>query len=209
MRAHTIRCLALAIAAPLVACRSPRAEAAGVPAVVTLHNGPNAVDLLGDGSTAQVFVARRDNGNAHGFSSVAFYVRQLAPEFGPPPDTLWQLVPFFGGPGDPPAGGDTFTTGEGADCALGDLRIVRRPTGPVQVVVAARELGASFADSARTTFTTYELRHNIEGVVGWPTYYFASVRTVPASHEYCDVNEAFARELHLGTTGVARAEGGR
>ena len=57
--------------------------------VIPLHNGPNEVDLDGDGRKDLVFVAWRDNGNAHGYSHVTFYRR------GDDEENPWELVPFF------------------------------------------------------------------------------------------------------------------
>ena len=84
---------------------------------VVLRNGPNAVDLLGDGTPAQVFVAWRGNFNAHGFSTVAIYLRAKSDLGDSIPD--WQIVPRFGGPDVNESGRESITTSEGADCTLG------------------------------------------------------------------------------------------
>jgi hypothetical protein len=176
---------------------------------IALHDGANDVDILGDGHPAQIFVAWRENYNAHGFSSVAFYLKATDPGSRRSTDATWLLLPFFGGPDDPEGGRNVTSTVEGADCTLRDLRIVRRRRRSVQVVIGTRALGQSFADTAPIEFTFYEIRRNSEGVPGWPGYYFQSTRTIRAGQEYCDVNEAFARELGLGAKGLGHGEGGR
>lgn len=50
---------------------------------------------------------------------------------------------------------------------------------------------------------------NTDGLTGWPSFYFEHSRTVPAKRMYCDVNEAFERELGLGRNGLGYGEGGR
>ncbi len=171
--------------------------------VVSLKNGANVVDLLGDGTKAQVFVGWRENYNAHGFSTVAFYVFATS-GIG---DTagVWQVVPFYGGA----RGGDVYRTSEGADCTLSDLRVLRRKHAPIEIIIATRRLGESFADSAAVRFDYYQVARNADGVPGWPPYYFEHVRTVRGKRPYCDVNEAFDRELGLGTIGLGHGEGGR
>jgi len=170
--------------------------------VLRLYNGLNAIDLLGDGHRGQAVVNRRENFNAHGYSIVMFQL--LA--FTDPADTTsavaWQVVPFFG-PDHPADGAELFRTVEGADCVLGDLRVFRRGRGrPVEVVLAHRAFGASYADSAAVRFEFYVLRRNDEGTPGAPPYYFQHTRTVRARRHYCDVNDAFARELAMGSEGL-------
>jgi hypothetical protein len=171
-------------------------------AVIQLYNGLNAIDLLGDGHRGQVVVSRRENTNAHGYSTALFQVRALAN----PSDTTsaveWQLIPFFG-PDHPPEGAELFRTSESADCALGDLRVYRRGRGrPVEIAIAHRAFGSSDADSAAVRFELYELRTNDEGRAGAPTYYFQHVRTMRTKRRYCDVNDAFADELAMGRQGL-------
>ena len=114
----------------------------------------------------------------------------------------WQVIPFFG-PDHPADGSELFRTTEGADCVLSDLRVFRRGRGrPVEVVIAHRAFGASYADSAAVRFEFYVLRTNDEGTAGTPAYYFQHASTARAKRRYCDVNEAFARELAMGSEGL-------
>jgi hypothetical protein len=171
---------------------------------VVLRNGPNAIDLLGDGTPSQVFVAWHGNYNAHGHSTVAVYVRALSDLSDSIPD--WQIVPRFGGPGVDESGEELLGTTEGADCTLRDLRIVQRRGAPAELIVARRDLGRSYADSAPTHFDYYTLTRNVDKTVGSPPYSFTFVRTVDAHHLYCDVNLAFEEELHLGRHGIGHGE---
>jgi hypothetical protein len=170
--------------------------------VLRLYNGLNAIDLLGDGHRGQVVVNRRENFNAHGYSTAMFQLHA----FTRPADTTsavaWQVVPFFG-PDHPVDGSELFRTTEGADCVLSDLRVFRRGRGrSVEIVLAHRAFGTSYADSTTVRFEFYVLRTNDEGAPGVPAYYFQHVRTVRAQRRYCDVNDAFAHELAMGDEGL-------
>ena len=176
--------------------------------VLPIHNGTNRVDLLGTGKQGEIIVSRRDNGNAHGFSVVLFQV--LAPSRSDVSERnlLWQVIPLFGGPHDSDTGEELFATFEGADCTLRDLRVIRTAKGhPVEVVTATRDFGNSFADSAAVSFDFYELSDGKEGF--GPTYLFRHARAVHAKGKYCDVDDAFDRELGLGTAGVVQWDGPR
>lgn len=194
--------------APLQAHAQPTRPARSASSrVVVLANGDNRVDLLGNATKSNVFVAWRSNNNAHGSSSVAFYLR--APSDVGDDRDLWQVVPFFGGAHDRQTGSELYLTVEGADCTLGDIRLIAHEHSPVEVVTATRELDKSFADPAAVRFDYYALVKNVDGTPGWPTYYFKYVRTVAAKRDYCDVNLAFDRELGLGERGLGHGEGGR
>jgi len=175
--------------------------------VLSLHNGLNRIDLLGTGQTGEIIVSRRGNGNAHGYSIVMFQVLARAASDGSN-RRAWQVIPFFGGPHDSESGEELFRTSEGADCTLRDLRVVRSSHGhPVEVVIGSRDFGTSFADSAAVHFDFYELQANAEPL--GPTYLFHHVRTLHAKRRYCDVDDAFDRELGLGPAGVLRWDGPR
>ncbi len=155
-------------------------------AVVPLRGGPSAVDLLGDGGRGVVLVARTDNGNGHGWSTVTFAVR---PRVRGPGANPWQAVAFGAAQAREP-----FRTAEGADCTLGDARLLRpNAGGAATLVVAERDFGRSYADSAAVHFSVYRLVHDADP----DTYQFVRARTLTARRSYCDVNAAFAQELGL------------
>jgi len=131
-----------------------------------------------------------------------FQLRALTHPADTTSEVAWQVIPFFG-PDHPVDGADLFRTTEGADCVLGDIRVFRRGRGrPVEVVLAYRAIGASYADSGAVRFEFYVLRTNDEGTAGTPAYSFQHVRTVRARQRYCDVNDAFAHELAMGSEGL-------
>ena len=201
--------VALAIAAAAASVRDARAQRAPPNArlvVIQLYNGINVVDLLGDGHRGQVVVSRREDPGvpARAYGTALFQVRAFAD----PSDTTsaveWQIVPFFG-PDQPIAGEDVFRSAAAGGCTIADLRVVRPGAGnPVQVVVARRTVGSSPTERTTVRFDVYELRANPARAVGTPNWFFQRTQTVRARDRWCDVNEALARELSLGTTGIDR-----
>ena len=205
-RLVVIGLLALGLAPQATRCQSHATTDKS--AVIQLHGGRNAVDILGTGRSGTIDVADRENYNAHGHHIAVFQVR--APRYANDPRSAdeWQVVPFFDS--DTAAAEEIFHTVEGADCTLRDLRVLRgTPRRPVTVVITERALGRSYADSAAVQFQFYELRTNAAGIVGYPSYYFERTRVVEAKRAYCDVDDAFDRELHLGRRGLVRWEGPR
>jgi carbapenem resistance CarG-like protein len=161
-------------------------------AVVPLRNGPNQVDLDGDGRMDLVFVAWRENFNAHGFRYVTFYRSTR--------DTpAWNLVPFF--KQDERADFTSFQSYHGADCTLRDIRLLRPravSAAPTVAVVAERQFGESFDAQEVVTFTVYRAARNREEVPGSPAFSFRAAGTIVSKAAYCDVGEAFASELGIG-----------
>jgi hypothetical protein len=186
-----------------------RSQPTAESAVVRLHDGSNFIDLLGTGESAFVSVADRENFNAHGHHIAVFEVRARIYPGDAGSAMQWQVVPFFGGPGDFASGNEVFGTTEGADCTLRDLRIIREPRRPVTVVIAQREFGRSYADSAPISFHYFDLRVNSQGQIGYPSYYFVETHVVQSKRAYCDVDDAFDRELGLGPAGVVAWNGPR
>ncbi len=166
-------------------------------APLPLKNGPNVVDVLGDGSPAQIMVARRDNGNAHGYSLFTAYVQ--APDEGD--NKRWQVVPFEDAAAKNAGYRESLSTQEGADCVLRDVRVIPQPKGGVEVVVATRDFGESYAASAAVSFDHYRVMHG-DGIPGEPTFYFKLSGSQKSRRKHCDVNEAFDQELGLGSHGI-------
>jgi Carbapenem resistance protein CarG-like len=164
---------------------------------VPLRDGPNNIDIDGDGRPDVVFLALRDNFNAHSYHVVTFYRR------GSTDNPAWQVVPFEDGLGvKSQLDGDAFRTHNGADCQLRGIALLRQPAStrePITVVVGERDFGQSYADTARVTFVVYRIVRNDAGTPGWPAVYFQPDRTIEAKSKYCDVNDAFATELGIRT----------
>jgi len=189
----------LAIAAGLTT-----AHAAGADNVrlVRIDNGPNTLKIRGQ--EALVFRAWRENFNAHGFGVITFYLRSKTD--GTP--ARWALIPFLSHGKDGDKDHLELTTSGGADCQLHDFRLLMTPDGrEVSVIVADRDMGESYVDTQTVHFDYYTLAENAEGIPGWPPFYFKAVKTVDAKAKYCDVNEAFDKELHLGTSSGVTGNG--
>jgi len=162
--------------------------------VVKLAEGPNSVDLLGQGRPGLVTKGFFNNYNAHSFDYITFYVSYADSESGRP---RWDLIPLI-----TDSRRDLgFSTHQGADCVLRDLRILKQlapPPTAVVVVVADRAMGESYADTQSVTFSLYELRTNVTMAPGEPGIYFERTRVIRSRKPYCDVEEAFRQELGLG-----------
>lgn len=164
--------------------------------VIQLVNGPNQIDLNGDGKKDLIFIAWRENYNAHSYSLFTFYIH--FPDENRP-EKQWLLVPFFDEKGAPKK--ESLSTEEGADCFLQDIRVLRSTSQknmPVIVIVGKREYGDSYADEASVKFVVYELKQNKEGVPGEPPFSFEPKKTIKGKKKYCDINAAFTEELGVG-----------
>jgi hypothetical protein len=199
VRCHLVVCLLALTASHAAAQSTVRADSAhfaGAP-VFRLRNGMNAIDPTGTGTRGTVMVARRPNYNAHGYSLATFYAvgKDDASDH-----AVWQLIPFMAGvPRE-----EAAHTHEGADCIIQDVRVLRPArAGPLTVVIGHRTVAQTYADAEAVTFTIYELRRNDTHEMGEPLYRFELTRQIHPRRAYCDINEAFARELGLGTTGIA------
>lgn len=157
---------------------------------VPLHYGSNQLSFGPDTGAGMAVLAYRDNFNAHGFDVLTMYIKPAAAS----DSGDWQLVSVFDGSKE----ALLLTSGGGADCTLHDFRLVRDAAGtPLRLIVARRDPGASYADAAVVHFSHYALRHNGGGEVGFPLYYFALERESVAKTPYCDVGEAFDKELGI------------
>lgn len=165
--------------------------------VLPVDNGVNQITLLGE--PAMAVRAWRENYNAHGFDVVSFYVRDKAAG----EKAFWNVVPVFGQVAKADAAERLeITVGGGADCVLHDFRLLHSDDDKhVMLVIAQRDMGDSFADAAPVHFTWYDLAKNEDEAPGEPWLSFRQTRTTLATKPYCDVEEAFDKELHLGTTG--------
>lgn len=173
--------------------------AVAAPEVVPIDAGMNHLTLGGRNIVA--VRAWRENYNAHGYDVVTFYAARQDPSKGG-----LDLVPLL-----PSAQGgekehDEVVVNGGADCLLRDFRLVRGDQGVVQLILADRDFGDSFVSPGTVHFTYYALTRNTDQSVGWPPLYFAAGKKSDSRQAYCDVNEAFERELHLGPSSGA---GGR
>ena len=177
------RAFAALLVVLMIALRGP-ADSPARPVLRPLTNGLNEIDLDGDGVADAIVKAWRENFNAHGFFNYSFYRRT--------PKGDWEVIPIEQDRAGILSIG--FDTVQGADCVLSDLRI-DQSRGTVRLIVASRERGDSYADPRVVEFTWYELKRNADGTPGRPPLYFAKARSQSTQNAYCDVDEAFAREL--------------
>lgn len=160
-------------------------------AVVPLSYGITELDLTGENLPGMAVFARRENFNAHGFDVLTLYIKTSHGDGSPP---VWQLVSLFNKEKEE----FTITTRVGADCLLHDFRLVTSAqSSGYQLVVADRKLGKSYANAAPVVFSFYDLKKNDKNLPGRPLYYFELQRSQKAKHQYCDVGEAFSKELGL------------
>ncbi len=160
--------------------------------LVELKSGINSVDFTGDGALDLVMMAHRENFNAHDFEVASFYVLVDAEEGHP---QQWNIVPVM-------AKGqeklEVIVSG-GADCVLHDFRLLAGSGAtPATLILADRAMGNSFADPGAVTFTYFTLASNTEGVPGFPRYSFEQSRATRSKAHYCDVEDAFQKELGIG-----------
>lgn len=159
------------------------------PAVLPVPYGLSRVPLTHDGVRALLVRARRDNFKAHGFDVLTIYALSSPPTQKASP---FLVVSVW----DKDKEHLEVTAGGGAHCLLHDFRLVGGPGQDLQLVIAQRDFGRSYADQGQVTFTRYELRHNTREP-GRPAYYFESGQSFKARRKYCDVDQAFRQELGL------------
>jgi len=157
----------------------------------------NGIASLALGSHTLVGLrALRENFNAHSFEVVAFYFRDTSA--GP---AQLNLVPVFGTDKGKRKELYEITVGGGADCKLSDFRLLKaQGRQPARLVVAQRDPGDSFVAPGVVRFIYYDLMQNEEGLPGEPPLYFEEKTRANSRQKYCDVNDAFERELGMGAS---------
>jgi len=161
--------------------------------VTQLSSGVTAIDIIGDGSPAIAVFSHRENFNAHSFDLLTLYWI-YRPSDGTTP--IWQLIPLVTKDGRPEE--DSVLRGGGADCVLQDFRIIKRQNGPAQLILAKRDFGKTFVDPGLVTFHFFELQDNKQGIPGRPKYYYEESQVLRTKRSYCDVGDAFQKELNVG-----------
>jgi hypothetical protein len=140
--------------------------------------------------------ARRENYNAHSFDVVSFYFRDRTVE-----NPVLNLVPIFGTEKGKHRERYEITVGGGADCNLDDFRLLKaQGRQPARLIVAHRDMGESFVMPGVVQFIYYDLKRNDDGVPGEPPLYFEEKSRANSRQKYCDVNDAFERELQMGAS---------
>ena len=179
-------CIALLFAVPVIATGQPAAD------IVKIGNGITEVDFTGNGVPDLIVSGHRENYNAHSFDVVSFYVPI---QDNPSKAKTWNIIPIMA------SGSEKWqvTVGGGADCVLHDFRLLAgHGKDSATLILADRDLGESFASPAKVTFTYYSLIRHSGNSPGLPPYSFEQSRIENAKVAYCDVEDAFNRELGLG-----------
>ena len=161
--------------------------------LVKIGYGVNSVDFTGDRIPDLIVMGRRDNFNAHGFDVISFYIfvddKDLSVK-------QWDIIPVMKKKEEQLE----VTVSGGADCILHDFRLL---TGSgktaASMILADRELKNGYGESEAVQFTYFSLETNNEGIPGEPRYYFKQSRIVKSKAKYCDVGEAFQKELGIGS----------
>jgi hypothetical protein len=170
------------------------ASGAGAPgsAVVPVENGMHRI-MLGK-QAVMVLRAHRENYNVHSFDLVSFYVMDGSGSRG-----RMDLIPLFNDDQAKVRERTDVTITGGADCLLQDFRLLQ-PDGvqPARLVVAERDFGDSYAADATVRFTYFRLARNDDELEGFPQLYFKFQKRAISRQKYCDVNDAFDRELKMG-----------
>jgi len=132
---------------------------------------------------------------AHGFSVLTLYAERTTSEAD---SHGFLVVPLF----DKDKGKDKevseIVSSGTADCMLHDFRLVRTENEDVQIILADRDLGKSADEDAKVTFKYFDLQVPATSDSNEPPYFFKLAKTTPAKQTYCDVGEAFQKELGLG-----------
>jgi len=168
--------------------------------MVPLVNGPNWVDLDGDGKKDLVMKSRLEAGTAHDFSIYSFHFHN--------PDgngvehfNAWQVIPFIK-PLDHkrPYGEYQLYTNEGADCVLSDIRLIvnrSKQHTKTYAIFAERENTLGYAEDENFTFYIYRLVREPEVRSFQIILSFKLIKTISPTTKYCGSNEAFLAEFGL------------
>jgi hypothetical protein len=161
--------------------------------LVKVSNGLNSVDFTGDGISDLVVIGHRENFNAHSFEVASFYISVQTEGGGA---KQWDIVPLM----DKNKEKFEITIGGGADCVLHDFRLIAGSGKvPAVLILADRDMGGSYADSEKVTFTFFRLITRKDNIAGFPPHSFERTSVKISNVHYCDVTEAFQKELGIGT----------
>ncbi len=138
---------------------------AGSARAIHVPYGITNVALTADGMEGMLVRARRENFNAPDFDVLSIYARVKADARS---DVSLLLVPVWEGKNEAHELGTT----EGADCKLTMFRFIAEPGHDLQLVLARRSFGSSYAETGEVTFTYFALKRNELSLPGRPRYYF-------------------------------------
>jgi hypothetical protein len=166
--------------------------------MVPLINGPNWVDLDGDGHLDLVMKSMHQIPSPHSMSLYTFhlYTEYTSADTMFDRNTHWHTVSFPSK--DKPFSAFFINTHQGATCIISDIRLVINKSGnhkKTYIIEAVRTLDETYGDAERVTFYVYRLDKGEGG--NTPPFTFNIVSTFPAKTKYCSVSNAFEKELNI------------
>ena len=163
--------------------------------VIKLKNGFNEVHFDGLDQKALALIAHRENYNAHSYDVTTLYV-----DYKPTDEhdiSGLQIIPIIE---NNQKNTLNLMSDGGADCMLDNYRLVWNiKAHETWLILATRGFGDSFADTQSVIFTFYKLAIDKEGVPGFPPFAFDYWKVQKSKQKYCDVDDAFQKELGLGS----------
>ncbi len=149
--------------------------------------GITNIDLDGDGKNDLVVKGFVNNVSAHTMDYYTFYVMKENLE--------GKVIPNLVKIKNDKDFDYSFSSSRGADCELSGVRIKKesKEIKGMQLIIARREFGETYVDSQKVTFSYYKLVYDED----WSLYIFEIYKSVVSKNSYCDVNDAFKKELGL------------
>jgi hypothetical protein len=153
-----------------------------------IDNGITNIDVDGDGQKDLIVKGYVDNISPHSVDIYTFYILKYDSINN---KNIYNLVKI------------NFTkeeqyyvgTSRGADCDLLDIRIGKFDLNfkSLQLIIGERESGVTYVDQMPVTFTYFHLNYDED----FNQYIYEPYKKVVSKNKYCNVQEAFEKELGL------------
>lgn len=151
---------------------------------VRIKNGLNNIDIDGDNTKDIIMNGYRGNITAHDFEAYSFYVYI---------NKISNIVAISDS-NDVSKDKYEIFTHKGADCVLRDIRLFKnKGEKSYNLVIAEREFGETYVDEKKVTFSLYKLDYDNDEA----RFIFRRYGEIKSINNYCDVEEAFKKELNL------------
>ena len=169
--------------------------------MVKIVNGPNWIDMNGDGHLDLVMKSRVSIwGTSHSYSVYSFFIytenNVTNPEIY---ETNWSSINIIDNDASKYGYGEnTKQTYEGAECIITDYRIaMARINNKISawLIMAQRDLGEGFWDQQPYMFTFFKLENDEDPQNGYERLAFIKKGTSTTTNKDCGANEAFFHEF--------------
>jgi hypothetical protein len=151
---------------------------------VRIKNGLNNIDIDGDNAKDIIMNGYRGNITAHDFDAYSFYIFM---------DKISNIVAISDSDDVSKDKYEIFTH-KGADCILRDIRLFKnKDEKSYNLVIAEREFGETYVDEKKVTFSLYKLDYDNDET----RFIFRKYGEIKSKNNYCDVEEAFKKELDM------------